>query len=266
MNIEYPMVIELVLMGACSGFLAGLLGIGGGMIMVPFMTFILTAKGVPADYVVKVAVATALATICFTSITSVWAHHKRGAVLWPVVRKLVPGILLGSVIGSQIAVAMPAKILSIVFALFVAFAATQIFLDRKPTASRTLPGWLGMFGMGTAIGSVSSVVGAGGAFITVPFMTWCNIKIHQAVATSAAIGFPVALAGTLGYAISGSQLPDMPPGSLGYVYLPGLLFISLTSMWTAPLGARTAHRMDIRPLKRVFAVMLYAMSVYFFLR
>jgi uncharacterized membrane protein YfcA len=266
MNIEYPMVIELVLMGACSGFLAGLLGIGGGMIMVPFMTFILTAKGVPADYVVKVAVATALATICFTSITSVWAHHKRGAVLWPVVRKLVPGILLGSVIGSQIAVAMPAKILSIVFALFVAFAATQIFLDRKPTASRTLPGWLGMFGMGTAIGSVSSVVGAGGAFITVPFMTWCNIKIHQAVATSAAIGFPVALAGTLGYAISGSQLPNMPPGSLGYVYLPGLLFISLTSMWTAPLGARTAHRMDIRPLKRVFAVMLYAMSVYFFLR
>ena len=112
----------------------------------------------------------------------------------------------------------------------------------------------------------SAVVGAGGAFVSVPFMTWCNVKIHQAVGTSAALGFPIAFAGTLGYAWSGSQVPDMPPGSLGYVYLPGLLFIALTSMWTAPLGARLAHSMDIRPLKRAFAVMLYLMAAYFFIR
>ena len=116
------------------------------------------------------------------------------------------------------------------------------------------------------IGLLSSLVGAGGAFVSVPFMTWCNVKIHQAVATSAALGFPIALAGTLGYAWAGRQLPDMPPGALGYLYLPGLLVISLASMSTAPLGARTAHRMDIRPLKRAFAVVLYLLAAYFLLR
>jgi uncharacterized protein len=266
MNIELQLVAELALMGACAGFLAGLLGIGGGMIMVPFMTFILTAKGFPADYVVKMAVATSLATICFTSLSSVRAHHQRGAVLWPVVKLLAPGILLGSLIGAQIAVALPTKILSTVFALFVAFSATQMFLDRKPKPSRTLPAGLGMFGMGNVIGVLSALVGAGGAFVSVPFMTWCNVKIHQAVATSAALGFPIALAGTLGYAWAGQDLPNMPPGAVGYLYVPGLVFIALASMSTAPLGARTAHRMDIRPLKRVFAVVLYILAAYFLMR
>ena len=266
MNIELQLIVELILMGAVAGFLAGLMGIGGGMFMVPFMTFILTAKGFPADYVVKMAVATSLATICFTSLSSVRAHHQRGAVLWPVVKLLAPGILLGSLIGAQIAVALPTKILSTVFALFVAFSATQMILDRKPKPTRTLPGGLGMFGMGNVIGLLSSLVGAGGAFISVPFMTWCNVKIHQAVATSAALGFPIALAGTLGYIWAGQDMPNMPPGSVGYLYVPGLLFMALASMSTAPLGARTAHRMDIRPLKRVFAVALYILAAYFLIR
>ncbi|MDH5205676.1 MAG: sulfite exporter TauE/SafE family protein [Hylemonella sp.] len=266
MDIEFRLILELALMGACAGYLAGLLGIGGGMIMVPFMTIILESKGFAAEHVVKMAVATSLATICFTSLSSVRAHHRRGAVLWPVALLLAPGILVGAAIGSQIAVAMPTRILSIVFALFVTFSATQMFLDRKPKPTRTLPGAPGMFGMGNLIGLLSSLVGAGGAFVSVPFMTWCNVKIHQAVATSAALGFPIALAGTLGYAWAGRQLPDMPPGALGYLYLPGLLVISLASMSTAPLGARTAHRMDIRPLKRAFAVVLYLLAAYFLLR
>lgn len=266
MNIDLQLIVELILMGACAGYLAGLMGIGGGMIMVPFMAFILTAKGFPADYVVKMAVATSLATICFTSLSSVRAHHKRGAVLWPVVKLLAPGILLGSLIGAQIAVALPTKILSTLFALFVAFSATQMFLDRKPKPTRTLPGKLGMFGMGNLIGLLSSLVGAGGAFVSVPFMTWCNVKIHQAVGTSSALGFPIALAGTLGYIWAGQDMPNMPPGSVGYLYLPGLVFIALASMSTAPLGARTAHRMDIRPLKRVFAVALYILAAYFLIR
>ena len=266
MNIEPQLIFELALMGACAGFVAGLLGIGGGMFMVPFMTFILTAKGFPADYVVKMAVATSLATICFTSLSSVRAHHKHGAVLWPVVKLLAPGILVGSLIGARIAVALPAKILSALFALFVAFSATQMLLDRKPLPHRTLPGGLGMFSVGGLVGLLSSIVGAGGAFISVPFMTWCNVKIHQAVATSAALGFPIALAGTLGYIWAGQDVPNMPPGSIGYVYIPGLVFIALASMSTAPLGARTAHRMDIRPLKRVFAAALYILAAYFLLR
>ena len=264
--LEPQLIVELALLGLCTGFLAGLLGIGGGMVTVPFVTFILGAKGFPADVLVKMAVATSLATICFTSITSVRAHHKRGAVLWPVVARLVPGILLGSVLGAQVAVALPGKTLSILFALFVAFSATQMFLDRKPKPNRTLPGTPGMLAAGGTIGIVSALVGAGGAFISVPFMQWCNVKIHNAVATSAALGFPVALAGTLSYAWGGRDLPQMPPGSLGYLYLPGLLVISLASMSTAPLGARTAHRMDIRPLKRLFALVLYCLAAYFLFR
>jgi uncharacterized protein len=266
MLLEPQLILELALLGTATGFLAGLLGIGGGMLMVPFMTIILTAKGYPGEYTVKMAVATSLATICFTSLSSVRAHARRGAVLWPIVRVLAPGILLGSLAGAQLAVALPGKALGVLFAIFVAFSATQMFLDRKPKPSRTMPGALGTFSMGGLIGLLSSLVGAGGAFVSVPFMTWCNVKIHDAVGTSAALGFPIALAGTLGYVWAGRDLPQMPPGSAGYLYLPGLAVISLASISTAPLGARTAHRMDIRPLRKVFAVVLYILAGYFLLR
>ena len=267
MSLLDPLLIfELALIGTITGFLAGLLGIGGGMIMVPFVNMILESKGYPPDYTVKMAVATSLATIVFTSMSSVRAHQKRGAVLWPVVKVLAPGILVGSLLGAQIAHALPGKLLGVLFAVFVAFSATQMFLNRKPKPSRTLPGPLATFGVGSGIGVLSSLVGAGGAFVSVPFMTWCNIKIHDAVGTSAALGFPIALAGTVGYIYAGLGLPQMPAGSIGYLYLPGLAVISAASMLMAPLGARTAHRMDIQPLKKVFACVLYCLAAYFLLR
>ena len=265
MNIDLLLVVELLSLGLVTGFLAGLLGIGGGMLMVPFVTVILTSRGYPAEHVVKMAVATSLATICFTSLSSVRAHHQRGAVLWPVAMSLAPGILAGSLIGARIAVAMPVKMLSLLFALFVAFSATQMFLNRKPKPSRVLPGKLGLFGAGGVIGGLSSMVGAGGAFISVPFMTWSNVTIHNAVATSAALGFPIALAGTVGYIWAGWGLPQMPPGAAGYLHLPGVFIISCASMLTAPWGARTAHRIDIAPLKKVFASVLYLIAIYFLL-
>ena len=260
------LIVELALIGTGTGFLAGLLGIGGGMIMVPFLTIILANKGYPADYTVKMAVATSLATIAFTSLSSVRAHHKRGAVLWPVVKVLAPGILVGSALGAQVAHALPGRMLGVLFAIFVAFSATQMFLNRKPQPSRTLPGPAGTFAVGNVIGLLSSLVGAGGAFVSVPFMTWCNVKIHDAVGTSAALGFPIAVAGTIGYIYAGLGLPRMPAGSIGYLYLPGLVIISLASMLMAPLGARTAHRMDIQPLKKLFALVLYCLAAYFLLR
>ena len=266
MIVEPQLIAELLLLGAATGFLAGLLGIGGGMLMVPFFTFILSSKGIPQEYAVKMAVATSLATICFTSLSSVRAHNQRGAVLWPVVRLLTPGILLGSLIGAQIAVALPGKALSVVFSVFVAFSATQMFMDRKPKPSRTMPRRPGTLAMGGVIGMVSALVGAGGAFISVPFMTWCNVKIHDAVGTSAALGFPIALAGTLGYIWAGQNMPPMPLASIGYLYLPGLFIVALASMCTAPFGARAAHGMDLRPLKKVFGAVLYVLAVYFLLR
>jgi uncharacterized protein len=269
------LVVELFILGLCTGFLAGLLGIGGGMLMVPFITFILTSKGFPTEHIVKMAVATSLATICFTSLSSVWAHHKRDAVLWPVALTLAPGILLGSILGAQIAVALPAQMLSVLFAIFVTFSATQMFLNRKPKPSRVLPNTFGMFSVGGLIGVLASLVGAGGAFISVPFMTWSNVKIHNAVATSAALGFPIAFAGTVGYIWAGWHLSPMQSslagsavlaGNLGYLYLPGLIIISLASMCTAPLGAKTAHKIDIEPLKKVFASVLYVLAAYFLFR
>lgn len=266
MTIEPLLFAELFGLGLVIGYFAGLLGIGGGMLMVPFLVFVLTAKGVTEAHIVKMAVATSLATICFTSMSSVRAHHKKGAVLWPVVWVLAPGILVGSLAGANIAAALPARALTVLFAVFVSFSATQMLLNKKPRPGRVLPGSVGMFGVGNVIGGLSSLVGAGGAFVSVPFMTWCNVSIHKAVATSAALGFPIALAGTVGYVIAGWRLTDLPPGAMGYVYLPGLVSIALGSMLTAPWGARTAHRIDIAPLKKIFAVFLYVMAAYFLLR
>jgi uncharacterized protein len=261
-GLGWQLVVELLALGCVTGFLAGLLGIGGGMLMVPFMTLLLTIKGMPAQHVVKMAIATSLATICFTSISSVRAHQQHGNVLWPVVRLLAPGIVIGSMLGAQAAKAIPAQVLTLLFALFVSFSAVQMLRDAKPHAARQLPGGAGMFAAGGSIGLLAALVGAGGAFVSVPFMTWCNVKIHHAVATSAALGFPIALAGTVGYVIAGWSLHDMPPGALGFIYVPALLTISAASVLTAPLGAQAAQRLDVRELKRVFATMLFGLAAY----
>ena len=261
-GLGWQLVFELLLLGSVTGFLAGLLGIGGGMLMVPFMTLLLTAKGMPAQYVVKMAIATSLATICFTSIASVRAHQRHHTVLWPVVRGLAPGIVLGSMLGAQVAKAVPAQALTLLFAVFVSFSAAQMLLDRKPRATRELPRPAGMLAAGGVVGLLAALVGAGGAFISVPFMTWCNVKIHNAVATSAALGFPIALAGTVGYVIAGWSMHDMPAGALGFIYLPALLTISAASVITAPLGARTAQRLDVRQLRRAFAALLFGLAAY----
>jgi uncharacterized membrane protein YfcA len=253
-------VAELLILGSCTGFIAGLLGVGGGMLMVPFVSWLLSSHGVSPEHVVKMAIATSLATICFTSIASLRAHHARGAVLWPVVRLLAPGIVVGSMLGAQIAKALPSPALAVLFALFVSFSAAQMLLDRKPPPARQLPQGAGMFGAGAVLGLLASMVGAGGAFISVPFMTWCNVKMHNAVATSAALGFPIAVAGTIGYVIAGWSLHDMPAGTLGYIYLPALFTLSAASVLTAPLGARTAHRLQMRHLKRGFAVLLFGLA------
>jgi uncharacterized membrane protein YfcA len=257
------LLFELLVLGAFTGFLAGLLGIGGGMLMVPFVTLIVGARGVEPGLSVKMAIATSMSTILFTSISSLRAHHKRGAVRWDLVRGIAPGIVVGSLIAGAAAFSLiKGTLLAALFALFVGFSATQMLLDRKPSPSRSMPGPLGQGAAGAGIGFLSGLVGAGGAFVSVPFMAWCNVPIHNAVATSAALGFPIALASTVGYVIGGWNLPPALPGAFGYLYLPALVCIAAASVSTAPLGARAAHSLDIRQLKRVFAVMLYALAGY----
>ncbi|HTN49186.1 MAG TPA: sulfite exporter TauE/SafE family protein [Burkholderiaceae bacterium] len=252
----------LVLLGACTGFAAGLLGIGGGMLLVPFLTLLFTWRGYPSEHIVHMAIATSLATILFTSVSSVRAHDRRGAVLWRVVWLLAPGILAGSLVGAQIAGRLPTFWLSVIFAVFVGFSAVQMLADRKPRPTRELPRGFGMFGAGGAIGFISSLVGAGGGFISVPFMIWSNVSIHNAVGTSAALGFPIAAAGTIGYVLAGHAQPGLPPGTLGFVYLPALFAIAIASVVTAPLGAHFAHSLDRRGLQRIFAMLLFLLAAY----
>ncbi len=267
MLLEPLLIVELALLGLCTGFLAGLLGIGGGMIMVPFITAILTARGVAADLSVKMAIATSMATIIFTSISSVRAHHRRGAVRWDIVKRLAPGIVAGAALASLgMFSLLKGASLALVFAGFVGFSATQMLLDKKPKPSRGLPGAAGQAGAGTAIGFVSGLVGAGGGFISVPFMTWCNVAIHHAVATSAALGFPIALANAAGYMLSGQNVSGLPTGSVGYVFLPALAVIASASVLMAPLGVKAAHAMPVGALKRVFAGILYLLAAYMLYR
>lgn len=249
-----------LLIGAVVGFMAGLLGIGGGMIMVPMLVFVFTAKGFPAEHMMHLAIATAMSTILFTSLSSVRAHHQRAGVDWPVARAIAPGILAGSFAASMIAGFIPTRPLATFFTGFMFCAATQMFFEVKPGGTRELPGPLGLFAAGGIIGAFSSLVAAGGAFLSIPFLAWCNVPLRRAIGTAAAIGFPIALAGSIGYALNGLRLAGLPEGSFGYIQVPALLMVAATSVLAAPLGARLAHRMPVAKLRVVFALMLYALA------
>lgn len=263
MSLEPLLIVELALLGLGTGLLAGLLGIGGGMMMVPFITIILSGRGVEPGLAVKMAIATSMATIIFTSISSVRAHHQRGAVRWELVKGLTPGIVLGGALASLgVFALLKGASLALFFAAFVSFSATQMFLDKKPAPTRQVPGIAGLMGAGGVIGFLSGLVGAGGGFVSVPFMTWRNVAIHNAVATSAALGFPIALANVVGYVVSGQGLQNLPPHSFGYIWLPALGVIAVCSVSTAPLGAKAAHKLPVKQLKRVFASILYVLAAY----
>ena len=263
MFLEPTLIAELGVLGLLTGFLAGLLGIGGGMVMVPFLTLILGDRGVSPDLAVKMAIATSMATIIFTSVSSVRAHHKKKAVRWDLVKGLAPGIIMGSFIASMGAFsALKGSYLALFFALFVGFSATQMFLDKKPAPNREVPGTPGLLGAGGVIGFLSGMVGAGGGFVSVPFMAWCNVAIHNAVATSAALGFPIALANVIGYVVAGQNVENLPANSVGYLWIPGLVVIASCSVFMAPLGASTAHKLPVKQLKRAFASVLYVLAAY----
>ena len=261
MLLEPLLVVELLALGVVAGFMAGLLGIGGGMMMVPVLTWMLVQRGIETGLAVKMAIATAMATIMFTALSSVRAHHRLGTVRWDIVRSMAPGIVLGGLAAGAGAFALlKGRGLALLFAAFLTYMAVQMLLDRKPRPGRQLPGAAGRFAVGSGIGFVSALVGAGGAFLSVPFMTWCNVQPRQAVGTGAALGFPIAGGSTLGYLVSGWGLPAALPGAFGFLYLPALALVALASVSLAPLGARTAHRINVVVLKRLFAAMLLALA------
>lgn len=263
--LESSLIVGLLLMGLGTGFLSGLLGIGGGMLLVPGLVYVLGKQGVDADMAIKMAIATAMSTILFTSMSSVWAHHRRGAIRWDVVRQLAPGIVAGGLLAGAGAFALlKGPALGLFFAVFVGYSAWRMFKGAAKPAStgEEAPAFPGLAVAGVGIGFISGLLGAGGGFLSVPYMARCHIRIHHAIATSAALGFPIALANVAGYTVSGWSLPTVTTGSWGYFYLPGLLLIALCSCTTAPLGAKVAHRLNVAALKRVFAVLLAGLAAY----
>ena len=247
--------------GVFVGFFAGLLGIGGGSVMVPILSLTFAAQGFSGDHLVHMALATSMATIIPGGFASAWMHHRHQAVNWQVVKQMLPGILLGTFSGAVIAHFSSTAFLKTFFVGFICFLALQLLFDLKPKGRHALPGPGGMFAFGTIMGVISSFAGIGGAVLSISFLTWCNIRMHEAIGTAAAIGVPLAIAGTIGFVATGLFDRGLPPGSLGYVYLPAFAGIAITSFAVAPLGAKLAHRMPVVVLRRVFVVFLVVLAV-----
>lgn len=258
---HWEFILIYLAAGSLAGFLAGLLGVGGGLVIVPILMFIFSAQHFPADHMMHMAIATSLACIMFTSVSSLRAHHAHGAVSWQIVRRITPGIIFGTLAGTFLVAKFSAGFLKVFFVIFLFYVATQILLNIKPKPARQLPNTLGIFTAGSTIGMVSSFVGIGGGSLSVPFMLWSNISMQTAIGTSAAIGFPLAMAGTIGYLINGLAVSHLPEWSLGFIYLPSLAGLVLTSVIFAPLGSRAAHRLPTAILKKVFAFALLIIGV-----
>jgi uncharacterized membrane protein YfcA len=253
-------LLAYLVTGAIVGFLAGLLGIGGGMTLVPVLAAMYSAQQFAPEHTVHLALGTGMASVMFTSSASVRAHHRLGGVDWALVRRLGPGMVAGTLLATALSGWVPQRALALAFAAIVYAGATQIVLGRKPTAARALPGLPALVAIGVLIGVVCGLVSAGGAFMTVPFMLFCGVAMTTAIGTGAALGVPVAIVGTIGFLFSGWGVAELPQGSLGFVYVPALLGIVAGSVLTAPMGARAAHRLPVATLRRIFAALLYVLA------
>lgn len=249
-----------LLMGLFVGYFAGLLGIGGGLILVTLMVYLFTLQGFPEDRILHMALGTSITSIVFTSISSLRAHHKHGAVRWDILRACSGGLIVGTLLGAVVADFLKSKYLAVFFVIFVYYSAVQMFANVKPKPTRQLPGFWGMNVAGVVVGIVSALVGVGGGVLSIPLMSMCNVPMRNAIGTSAALGLPIAISGTIGFIATGLDKDHLPPFSLGYVYLPALVGIVIGTFVTVPWGARMAHSMPIPRLKKVFAVILFILA------
>ncbi|MBB3048381.1 hypothetical protein FHR99_002655 [Litorivivens lipolytica] len=259
-------LVSYLLVGAIAGLTAGLFGVGGGLIIVPALVFSFTLLEFPAAILMQLAIGTSLATIVFTSISSVRAHHLYGNVDWPLFWKLAPAIALGVILGVHTAAGMAGALLQLLFGAFALLVALQMGLNFKPKPGRVVPGRLGSSLAGTVIGYVSALFGIGGGSLTVPYLSWSNVRMQQAVGVSAACGLPIALVGFATNIWAGWGREGLPTYSTGFVYWPAFLGIVSTSTLFARAGARLAQRLPERHLKRVFALFLGIIGLQFILR
>lgn len=256
-------IILYLVTGAFAGFAAGLLGIGGGLIIVPVLYFIFASQNIESAHLMHMALATSLATIIITSISSSYAHHKKRAVLWPLVLMLAPGIALGAWLGGIMASEMSTEILKPIFGGFELLVAIHLLSKKQQDKTGTHAGVINKIKAsigGLIIGIISAIVGIGGGTLTVPFLHWHNITMRNAVATSAACGLPIAVFGTASFIYNGWSISKLPSPSLGYVHLSAFALIIITSVIMAPMGAKLAHSIPENTLRKVFAVFLLLIS------
>jgi uncharacterized membrane protein YfcA len=256
-------IVMLVGLGTMTGFLAGMLGIGGGLLLVPFLMWVFSASGFPSRHVLHMAVATSLATILFTSISSIRAHHLRRAVRWDIVRWMASGAALGTFVGAQAASLIATRWLAILFASFMGYSGIEMMRKAHRAQVRIggpLPSRPTLTGVGGGIGLIASLIGAGGGFLTVPFLGWRGVPVREAIGSSAAIGFGIAVGGLVGYVVAGRALVGMPPYTLGFIDLPALACCAGASVLMAPLGVRAAHTLKPSTLKIVFATLMIGLA------
>lgn len=253
--LDPPFIASLFVLGASVGFFAGLLGIGGGGIMVPMLTTIFIWQGFAIENAVHLALGTSMASIIATSLSSARAHHKKNAIEWTALKSMAPGIILGAFAGAYLVSMLPSQFLAIFFSMFMVLVAISMFLGKQTNSDQALPSARLLSGVGAGIGAISAMVSIGGGTLSVPFLYWHKIPLHRAIGTSAAIGFPIAVCGTLGYAWYGQASVDLPY-TIGFIFWPAVLVISIISFSVAPLGVVMAHRLPVNALRKAFAFVL----------
>lgn len=249
-------LLPLMAVGALAGFLAGLLGIGGGMVVVPIVLWLLDQQQIGGAHNQHLALGTSFAVMVFTTFSGALAQHRKGAVRWDVVKRMAPAMVAGGLIGSAVSSYLPTRGLQIFFIVFAYAVALQTLLRFKPKPSRQLPGTGGLAATGGLFGLLSSWVGIGGGSLSVPFMLYCNVPPHQAVGTSSGLAWPMAVSGAVGYLVSGWSVAGLPEGAFGFWYLPAVAVLAACTVLFAPLGVKTAHRLPPDALKTAFGILL----------
>lgn len=254
-------VLVFVLLGTFVGFAAGLFGIGGGGIMVPVLTTFFLKHNISNEQVMHLALGTSMMSIVATSFSSFRAHHAKKGVRWDIFYKMVFGVVLGTFLSTFIASSLSSFYLAIFFTVLMIFVAIRMALNIQPKHDTKEPSNFNLFWAGTIIGAISAMMSVGGGAYTVPYLTSHNIDIKKAIGTSAAIGFPIALSGTLGYMVNGWSETSISSLQIGYIYLPAVIIVSICSAFTAPYGVRAAHTLQSVTLKRLFALLLIGLSI-----
>lgn len=254
--------------GAFAGLTAGLFGVGGGLVVVPVLILVFTAQGFDPGVLTQIAVGTSLAVIMITSISSVRAHHQLGNVSWPLVARLAPGIALGVFLGVNTAASLNGSLLQFVFGIFALLICLQMGLGLAPNPGRSLPaqtvsGHAQISLVALVIGYFSALFGIGGGSLTVPFLSWCNVRMQTVVASSAACGLPIAIVGAASNIVVGWGAEGLPDHSSGFVYWPAFFGLAVASALFAKLGAQLAQRLPSLLLKRLFAIYLGLVGLYF---